>query len=286
MFRILFITLMMFSLLSSKAKAATNIVQKELLEASDKLNGLGKSLCKFLAQELPESYSSTSQGVASINWIQFGNSLNKTETPIKAKELTNSLILLKKTEAGSALFSLLENAGIKSKYMPLTIHVGNISKLVNTNIPMAFNTVIQTKPSSKAIPFMVLNADAYKKNKASQEEVAIVVANELYDVLGRMVAGEAVAATSNYQALGIVLSDIVLNKELSKKAIRSDKAQMIVTYQKALKNYAGDVPPINYNILSTSQKKALDELTRIATTGNFQNFQALNTAQLAVASAQ
>ncbi len=280
--RAIFIVLVVFSLLCNKAKAvATNFTQKELLEASDKLSGLGKSLCKFLAQEMPENYDA--QGIASIKWLQFGNSFQGSNTPIKASEITHSLEMLKNTQSGSALLASLENAGIEQSYKPLTLHLGSISRLLNTNAPLAFNTIVQTKPSSKALPFVVLNSDNYKKLKSSDSQLAIVLANELYDVLGRIVAGESITATSAYQALGIVLSDITLNKELGKKDVRTDKAQMISVYQKALQNYKNDVPAINYSALNTKQQKTLNDLTKLATAGNFTTFKALDSATVAIA---
>lgn len=275
---------MVFSLLCSKAKAvANNIVQKELLEASDKLNGLGKSLCKFLAQEIPENYSP--EGIASLKWLQFGNSFKANNTTIKTSEIIQSVEMLKNTESGAALIASLEKAGIEQKYKPLTLHLGSISRLLNTNAPLAFNTIVQTKPSSKALPFVVLNSDNSRKLKASNSDLAVVLANELYDVLGRILGGENITATSAYQALGIVLSDITLNKELGKKGIRSDKAYTIATYQKALQNYKHDVPPINYSNLSSAQKQALNELTKLATGGNFTTFKALDSGSVAIASA-
>jgi hypothetical protein len=250
-------------------------VQKDLIDASNKLTGVGKNLCAFLASDLPKNYTGKT-GMAATNWIKAGSSLDQASSPISTNQLESSLMRLKKTEAGLAIFSTLENHQIQNRYLPLTIHVGNIHDLLNTDAPMAFNTVIQTKQGAKGIPFVVLNAPAYKKN-TSESKVALIVANELYDILGRMVAGEQVAATSNYQALGIVLSDIVLNNELNGSANKQyDKKQMVVVYKKAIKNYAGDVPSINYSGLNAEQKQALDELTKLATSGAFTSFKALD----------
>ncbi len=260
------------------AAETSNNVQKELVEASNKLSGIGKNICAFLATEIPNNYLAKDNGIASINWIKAGTSLNANGA-VNVAQVESSLNTLKKTAAGAALFKSLEGANIGTKYMPLTIHVGNINQILNTDAPMAFNSVVQTKASAKGIPFLVLNNSSIKK--VSQTQMTVVIANELYDILGRMVAGENVAATSNYQALGIVLSDIVLNKEIAGKG-QIDKNKMIATYKKAIKTYAGDVPSINYENLNATQKAALDNLTEIATAGQFHNFKALDNAPMAV----
>ncbi len=258
----------------SCCKAKASSIKEELLNAAKKLNGLGKNVCNFLANDLSTDYSS-SASVASIGWMKAGVSFDDANSPITHQELINAMLLLKQSKSGAALIASMENAGIREKYMPLTIHVGNIGELINNKAPLAFNSLLQVRASAKAMPFVVLNGPSFKKGQISEKQLAVVIANELYDVLGRLTDGENVAATSNYQALGIILSDIVLKKEMASGNGPIQKAQVVFTYQKAMKAYSGDVPRINYQALSSEQKSTLDNLTLLATGGTFGNFNEL-----------
>jgi hypothetical protein len=261
-------------LFMSCCKAKASSIKEELLNAAKKLNGLGKNVCNFLANDLSTDYSS-SASVASIGWMKAGVSFDDANSPITHQELINAMLLLKQSKSGAALIASMENAGIREKYMPLTIHVGNIGELINNKAPLAFNSLLQVRASAKAMPFVVLNGPSFKKGQISEKQLAVVIANELYDVLGRLTDGENVAATSNYQALGIILSDIVLKKEMASGNGPIQKAQVVFTYQKAMKAYSGDVPRINYQALSSEQKSTLDNLTLLATGGTFGNFNEL-----------
>ncbi|MDX1920458.1 MAG: hypothetical protein SFU25_06945, partial [Candidatus Caenarcaniphilales bacterium] len=117
------------------------------------------------------------------------------------------------------------------------------------------------------------------KNKmaSSKSQMAIVIANELFDILGRISAGEKVTASSNYQALGIVYSDIVLKSDLSSKAEFS-KSDIIASYQKAIKNYASSVPALKDENLNQQQVAALNNLTSLATAGQFKTYAELNSS--------
>ncbi|MDX1920209.1 MAG: hypothetical protein SFU25_05680, partial [Candidatus Caenarcaniphilales bacterium] len=118
-------------------------VVEDLLNAADKLNGVGKDLCVFLASDMPSNAVSNS-----ISWIKPANSLNAAEGGINTQYLNESLALLKQTPSGAAVLGSLEKAGISRKYEAVTIHVGNIKELINTNAPMAFNSMVQTSPKA------------------------------------------------------------------------------------------------------------------------------------------
>lgn len=263
----------------SKVKASSledqlknSLVVEDLLNAADKLNGVGKNLCLFLAQDMPSKNDAKS--FDSANWIKAGASLNKLDAKFKRGEVNTSLNKLAQTDSGKKIFKSLEKAGIKNKYEPVTIHVGSIKELINIDRPMAFNSMVQTNPRAKALPFIVLN----KKYSADSQKLTVVIANELYDILGRISAGERVTASSNYQALGIILSDVVLKDEISKNSSSHNRNEIIATYKKAIKNYSSVVPPINVSTLNNNQLAALNNLTVLATGGLFKTFSELETA--------
>lgn len=242
-------------------------VVEDLLNAADKLNGVGKNLCVFLASDMPSSGIDNS-----ISWIKPASSLNEGLGGINTQYLNESLALLKQTSSGEAILSSLEKAGISKKYEAITVHIGNIKELINTNAPMAFNSMVQTSPKAKALPFIVLNKN---KMASSQSQMAIVVANELFDILGRISAGEQVTASSDYQALGIVYSDIILKNDLTQKS-GFTKTDIISTYQKAIKNYSSSVPSLKTENLNQQQVAALNNLTSLATAGQFKTFSDLH----------
>jgi|694.fasta_scaffold03254_4 hypothetical protein len=256
----------LFSCFASHSSTLT----KDLLKASSKLKGIDQRLCLFLAEDLSDG----EEGL-SIEWLTVGKSFHDDSQAISQKSFNSAISILQKSNSGKSLLSELERNGIKDKYEPISIHIGNVNDLINTNAPTAFNSMISTSPKTKSLPFIVFNSTVINQNQISNKKIATILANELYDILGRLVGDDELTATSNYQALGIVLSDLMIQRDMAELNRPVTRHEVVHSYSKAFKNYSQFVPPIKYESLSTEQKKSLDKLTQLSTGNLFQSFEEL-----------
>ena len=118
------------------------------------------------------------------------------------------------------------------------------------------------------------------KKYTTERKISVVLANELFDVLGRLILGDDITATSDYQALGIVLSDITLEKEIRRSNHKISKQEIINLFNKALKDYSSFVPPLEEALMNEYEKAKLDSLTSLVSSGVFNNFSELKSMSI------
>jgi hypothetical protein len=276
-------------LLSPDAKATeTNkSINENLFNAAYNLEGSDRKLCLFVAIDSSSKYEDEDTGQEPddepefpIAWLQGSHSLTASRSGLSVSKLKDAVIRLRNTQSGANLIELLEQAGIREKYEPITIHIAKTSSFIDSNLPVAFNSLITIKDKKKAFPFIVFNQEAMNKKYTTERKISVVLANELFDVLGRLILGDDITATSDYQALGIVLSDITLEKEIRRSNHKISKQEIINLFNKALKDYSSFVPPLEEALMNEYEKAKLDSLTSLVSSGVFNNFSELKSMSI------
>lgn len=249
--------------LASQVQSST--IKDDLLKAAYKVKDeRGRDLFAFLAGDLPED-----QNKFAIDSYSMGLTFNSNVSMARMEGLMKTL---NSTKSGASISKFMKsNAGGL-----ITLHVANFQTLINNDRPFAFNSL--AKFSGKQLPFVVFNEKIFKQNSLSDKQFVMVFVNELFDLMGRMSINEAVTATSDYQALGIVLSDLVLKQELEGGSKALSKEAVLKVYVDGLSRYVREFPAVQYGSMSPEQKTKMDELTKLSTGGVFTNFGELQTA--------
>lgn len=257
----------------SQAYSAVPLNSK-LASAADQLDGVSRNLCSFVSKDLlPEG--STQKDLSAIGWMKVSKSIYSKDSSVSPEALNKAIQSLQKTQIGSALLEAISKQDFAGNNYPISLHTANPKDLIGSDIPMAFSSVIRLNDSDhKSVPFIVFSP---KVKGISDSKLVMIFANELYDILGRMNVGDDLTVTSEYQALGIVLSDVILKKQLMdpNNAVVLSKDDVIAVYRKSLGYYSSFFPGLKYQNLTSKQRLALDNLTSLSTNGVFSSFREL-----------
>ena len=77
---------------------------------------------------------------------------------------------------------------------------------------------------------------------------------------------------AQYQALGIVLSEAILKRQLHAQNGPLSKGEIISIYKSSLRHYSSIFPSLRYNTLTEGQRSALNRLTNLACNGVIDDF--------------
>ena len=249
--------------LSSQVQSST--VKDDLLKAAYKTKDeRGKDLFAFLAGDLPEE-----QSQIQVDSYLLGLTFH---SKVSMKRTESLVEMLNATRSGKAISGFVKT----HSNGPVTLHVADFNKLIHNDKPLAFNSLARF--SGKQLSFVVFNENIFNQNKLNDKQFTMVFVNELFDLMGRMAISEAITATSDYQALGIVLSDLVLKQELEGGNKPLSKESVLKVFTDGLNRYVRDFPGIQAVSLSTEQKSKLDELTKLSTGGTYNSFSELQSA--------